>query len=49
MGIAVMLGGPDGRTLFALTAESTDRDETQKLASARIEIARVDVPHAGMP
>jgi sugar lactone lactonase YvrE len=47
--IACMLGGPDRRTLFVLTAESTDPDECVKRKSARVETARVDVPGAGLP
>ena len=47
--IACMLGGADRRTLFVLTAETTDPDESRALASARIEIVDVDVPGAGLP
>jgi hypothetical protein len=44
-----MLGGPDGRTLFTCSAESSVREECRAKASARIEVARVEVPHAGLP
>jgi sugar lactone lactonase YvrE len=49
MAIACMLGGDDGRTLFILTAETTHAEEAPKLRSARIERARVEVAHAGLP
>jgi sugar lactone lactonase YvrE len=47
--IACMLGGPDRRTLFVLSAESIRADEATEKRSARVEIARVDVPGAGFP
>jgi sugar lactone lactonase YvrE len=46
---ACMLGGPDRRTLFVCTAESSSRDETLAKKSGRIETVRVDVPGAGLP
>jgi sugar lactone lactonase YvrE len=46
---ACMLGGPDGRTLFILTAETFDDAEARAKASGHIEMARVDVPGAGLP
>jgi len=49
LAIACMLGGADGKTLFVCAAESTDPDECRANKTARIEIARVDVPHAGLP
>lgn len=49
MAIACMLGGPDRRTLFVLTSESIQPDEALASRSARVEIARVDVPGAGLP
>lgn len=49
MAIACMLGGSDRRTLFVLTAETTDPDECMKKKSARVETVRVDVPGAGLP
>jgi sugar lactone lactonase YvrE len=49
LAIACMLGGPDGRTLFVCSADSTEPDACRASRSARIEIARVDVPHAGLP
>jgi sugar lactone lactonase YvrE len=47
--IACMLGGPDRRTLFVLTAQSFRRDECREQRQARIEIAEVEVPGAGLP
>ena len=44
MAIACMLGGDDGRTLFALTSKTTKPDEAPRLLSGRIETARVEVP-----
>ena len=46
---ACMLGGADRRTLFVLTAKSTDPDECRALLSGRIEAVEVDVPGAGLP
>jgi len=47
--IACMLGGPDRRTLFILTAETSDPDEARAKASGRVEIVEVDVTGAGLP
>lgn len=47
--IACMLGGPDRRTLFVLTAESFRVHEAIAKRSARVEVVRVDVPGAGLP
>jgi sugar lactone lactonase YvrE len=47
--IACMLGGPDRRTLFVLSADSFRADEAIAKRSARVETARVDVPGAGFP
>ena len=46
---ACMLGGPERRTLFILTAESSNPDEVRARATGRIEIVEVDVPGAGLP
>ncbi|MFC1924738.1 SMP-30/gluconolactonase/LRE family protein [Chloroflexota bacterium] len=46
---ACMLGGPDRRTLFIMTAESFNPEETRNKRSARIEIVDVDIPGAGLP
>ncbi len=48
--IACMLGGPDGRDLFAMTAPPTIMpDELAAAPGARIESAQVEVGHAGLP
>lgn len=46
---ACMLGGDDRRTLFVLTAASSDPAQCRATRSGRIETARVDVPGAGLP
>ena len=46
---ACMLGGPDRRTLFVATAESSDPEETKAKQSGRIEMVRVEIPGAGLP
>jgi sugar lactone lactonase YvrE len=46
---ACMLGGPDRRTLFVLTSETSDPTGAQTQPSGRIEIVQVDIPGAGLP
>jgi len=46
---ACMLGGPDGKTLFILTADSSDPDECKQTRSGRIEVAEVEAAGAGLP
>jgi sugar lactone lactonase YvrE len=46
---ACMLGGEDGRTLFMLTAKSSNAHEAAQAATGRVLVADVDVPHAGLP
>jgi len=46
---ACMLGGDDGRTLFMLTASSSNAHEAAATPSGRILVATVDAPHAGRP
>ena len=46
---ACMLGGPGRKTLFVLTAASSNPDECKKSPSGRIEITEVDVAGAGLP
>lgn len=46
---ACMLGGPDRRTLFILTAETYRHDEARAKLSGRIEMVEVDVPGEGFP
>jgi sugar lactone lactonase YvrE len=47
--VACALGGPDRRTLFLLTAETSIEDLAQSKSRAQIETVRVDVPGAGIP
>jgi len=44
---ACALGGPDGRTLYICTAESSNPTKTLELCSGRIEAVRVDVGAPG--
>lgn len=46
---ACMLGGDDGRTLYACAAPSFAEDERRDVREAQIVATRVDVPHAGRP
>jgi sugar lactone lactonase YvrE len=46
---ACMLGGSDGRTLFALTAADSHPDTAAATATGALISKRVDVPHAGLP
>jgi len=46
---ACMLGGPERRTLFILTAASSNPDECRSSSSGRIEMLPIDVPGAGWP
>jgi len=46
---ACMLGGDDGRTLFALCAPGSHPDEVAGKAAGSIQTRRVDHPHAGNP
>lgn len=46
---ACMLGGEDGRTLFMLTAASSDHDAAASTQTGKILTAEVDSPRAGRP
>jgi sugar lactone lactonase YvrE len=46
---ACMLGGEDGRTLFACAAPTFDEAEASQNHRASILMTRVQVPHAGLP
>jgi sugar lactone lactonase YvrE len=46
---ACMLGGDDGRTLFMLTAPTSDAATCAAQARGMLVMSRVDVPHAGLP
>ena len=47
--IACVLGGPDRRTLFCLSAATSPEEMRQRKSSARIDVVDVDVPGAGNP
>jgi sugar lactone lactonase YvrE len=46
---ACMLGGDDGRTLFACAAPDFDENARSAAREAQLLAIRVDVPHAGRP
>jgi sugar lactone lactonase YvrE len=46
---ACMLGGDDGRTLFMLTASTSDAHQAAASPSGKLLIATVDSPRAGWP
>jgi len=46
---ACMLGGDDGKTLFMLTAASSDHEAAAKAQTGKIVVAEVDSPRAGRP
>ena len=46
---ACMLGGDDGRTLFALTAASSEETIAGGSRTGRIETHRATAPRAGRP
>lgn len=46
---ACMLGGDDGRTLFMLTAASSDHEAAAEVQTGKILVAEVDSPRAGRP
>ena len=46
---ACMLGGDDGRSLFMLTAPTYHKDEASASPKGKLLVAKVDIPHAGLP
>ena len=44
-----MLGGPQRKTLFVLTAETINPEGARAKSTGRIETVQVDVPGAGLP
>ena len=48
MSIACMLGGPDRKTLFILTAPTTDPEKCRANPASKIEITQVEVPGAAL-
>ena len=47
--VACALGGPDGRTLFGFTAETTLDDMPQGISRGRLETVKVELPGTGLP
>ena len=47
--IACVLGGPERRTLFCLSAATSPEQLRQRQSSARIDVAEVEIPGAGYP
>ena len=46
---ACMLGGRDGKTLFALTAASSDAEQASAVTTGKIETVQVSAARAGWP
>jgi sugar lactone lactonase YvrE len=46
---ACMLGGDDGKTLFAITAASSDHGSAAAARTGKIEICSAESPRAGLP
>ena len=46
---ACMLGGDDGRTLFMLTAASSDHEAAASARTGKIVVTEADSPRAGRP
>ena len=46
---ACMLGGPDRRTMFVLTADNSNPEYVRAHATGKIETFAVEVPGAGLP
>jgi sugar lactone lactonase YvrE len=47
--IACVLGGPERRTLFCLSAATSHEELRQRKSSARIDVVHVKTPGAGYP
>src|SRR5467141_4087795 len=47
--IACVLGGPERRTLFCLSAATSPEELRQRKSSARIDVIDVEIPGAGYP
>jgi sugar lactone lactonase YvrE len=47
--IACVLGGPERRTLFCLSAATSHEELRQRKSSARIDVVDVEIPGAGNP
>ena len=46
---ACMLGGADGKTLFMLTADSSNHVNAAETQTGKILVAQVDAGRAGLP
>jgi sugar lactone lactonase YvrE len=46
---ALMLGGPEGRHLFMMTAPASESFEVADRTDGKIELVEISVPHAGTP
>jgi sugar lactone lactonase YvrE len=46
---ACMLGGEDGRSLYIMTAQTSDKTEASAARNGKVEMARVVTPGAGCP
>ena len=46
---ACMLGGDDGKTLYLVTAQSSDKSEASAATTGKIEVCRVAIGRAGCP
>ena len=44
-----MLGGPDRKTLFLMTADDFRREKVLEARSGKIEVIEVELPGAGWP
>lgn len=49
LAFACMLGGPEGRNLFVMTAPGSGPAETVAALQGRVMVTEVAVPHAGLP
>jgi sugar lactone lactonase YvrE len=47
--IACVLGGPERRTLFCLSAATSPQELRQRKSSARIDVVEVEIPGVGYP
>jgi sugar lactone lactonase YvrE len=47
--VACVLGGPERRTLFCLSAATSPEELRQRKSSARIDVVDVEIPGVGYP
>jgi sugar lactone lactonase YvrE len=48
-GVACVLGGDDGRSLFCVSADTTHEDLARGRSTSRVDVVRVAIPGAGHP